>query len=207
MAILFRRANGIYYCITYHNGHRVWRSTGMRRRLDAEMHLQGLTREIDRQKEEKPVTEVTEPGSLTFREFMSQWRTYAETSFAPSTIRLCNEAIRNFLRIVGDRVLTDYRAIDIEHFKACRIKEVSPSKTNIDFADIKAIFNVAAKWDLLGKNACVGAKLVKIPPQRPAYLTKEEFSRLLDSIKIPWLKDIVTFAVSTMMRASEIANA
>jgi hypothetical protein len=36
MAIRFRRSNGIYYLINYDKGHRVWRSTGKRRRVDAQ---------------------------------------------------------------------------------------------------------------------------------------------------------------------------
>ncbi len=27
MSLLFRRSNGFYYLVTYHNGHRTWRST------------------------------------------------------------------------------------------------------------------------------------------------------------------------------------
>jgi integrase len=96
--------------------------------------------------------------------------------------------------------------LDIEKFKAQRLAEVSPAKTNIDFTDIKAIMNVAVKWNLLEKNPCAGVKRVKIPPQRPVYLTKPEFSRLVQSIQAPWMRNIVTFAVATMMRAGEIVN-
>ena len=47
---------------------------------------------------------------------------------------------------------------------------------------------------------------MKIPPQRPAYLTTEEISRLLESIKTSWLRDIVAFAVVMIMREGEIVN-
>ena len=126
MAILFRRSNGIYYLVTHHNGHRVWRSTGKRRRIDAEKYL----RDVERQPEKK---EEAKSQHLTFSQFIPDWRTYAETNLTRSTIRLYDESIRNLRRIIGDRDLRGYTPMDPEKFKAARLKEVSPSKTNIDF--------------------------------------------------------------------------
>jgi len=199
MAILFRRSNGVYYHVTCQKGKRIWRSTGKRNRLEAEKFLRNVALE-GQNKADK------ESRGITFSEFVARWRTYAETSFAPSTIRLYNESIRNLVRIVGDRELRSYTALDIEKFKANRLVEVSPTKTNIDFSDIKAMMNVAVKWNMLDKNPCAGVKRVKIPPQRPVYLTQAEFADLLQSIKVGWLRDIATFAVTTMMRIGEIVN-
>ena len=161
MASLFRRCNGIYYHVTYDNWHRIWRSTGKRRRVEAEKYLRSLALQVDEKEEKKS-------PALTFSEFVTQWRTYAENKFASCTIRLYNESIRNLLRILGDRKLNAYSPLDLETFESQRLKEVSQSKTNIDFRDIKAILNVSVKWNLLDKNPCAGVKLVKIPPQRPA---------------------------------------
>lgn len=96
--------------------------------------------------------------------------------------------------------------MDIEKVKAKRLAEVSPTKTNIDFSDIKAIMNVAVKWNLLEKNPCAGVKRVKISPQRHCYLTKQEFDNLIQSIRAPWLREFVAFAVATMMRIGEFVN-
>jgi integrase len=203
MASLFRRSNGIYYFATYHQGRRIWRSTGKHLRRDALRFLGELS--VSSEETEEVTREHPTPG-LTFSKFILQWRTYAGTSFAPSTVRLYNDTIKNLTRILGDRELRRYSPLDMEKFKAERLKEVSPSKTNIDFTNVKAMFNVAVKWGMLDENPCKGVKLVKVPPQRPAYLSEEEFSRLIQSIQAPWLRDIVSFAVSTMMRAGEIAN-
>ena len=86
MAILFRRSNGVYYHVTYLKGKRIWRSTGKRRRLEAEKFLRNVALE-GQNKADK------ESRGITFSEFVARWRTYAETSFAPSTIRLYNESI------------------------------------------------------------------------------------------------------------------
>jgi site-specific recombinase XerD len=92
------------------------------------------------------------PQCISFSGFIPQWRVYANTSFMKNTIRLYNSALKNFIRIIGDKPLNEYRAMDLEHYKSIRLKEVSPTKTNIDFASIKAFFNMAVKWDLLNKN-------------------------------------------------------
>lgn len=199
MAILFRRSNGIYYHVTYLNGRRTWKSTGARRRVDAEKHIRDAFMQEQSPMEQKP-------SAPRFSEFIVEWHVYADTSFAPSTIRLYHESIRSFLRHIGDLPLNAYSPQHMEKFKGLRLKEVSPAKTNIEFANIKAMLNVAVKWGKIEKNPCTGVKLVKIPPQRPAYLSKEDFSRLMDSIKAPWFREIVAFAVSTMMRAGEIVN-
>ena len=80
MATLFRRSNGIYYLATHHNGHRVSRSTGKRRKIHAEKYL----RSLDRQDEQKPRIGLPQ---LTFQGFVPEWRTYAEANFTRSTIR------------------------------------------------------------------------------------------------------------------------
>ena len=77
MAILFRRSNGIYYLVTDHNGHRVWRSTGMRRRIDAEKYLRDIERQAQKKVDLQP---QAQPKGLTFKQFVPEWRTYAETN-------------------------------------------------------------------------------------------------------------------------------
>jgi integrase len=41
---------------------------------------------------------------------------------------------------------------------------------------------------------------------RPMYLTPEDFQKLLSVIHYGWFRDLVRFAVSTMMRVGEIVN-
>jgi len=211
MSLLFRRSNGIYYLVTYHSGHRLWRSTGKRRRAEAEKFVRdSVLRPVPTMasptSQDEKLAPVLKPSCVSFSEFIPQWRVYANTSFMPNTTRLYDSAFRDFVRLIGDKALNEYKAIDLEHSKAKRLSEVSSTKTNIDFATIKAFFNMAVKWGALEKNPCSGVKLVKIPPQRPVYLTKEDFDKLTTSIKEIWFREIVAFAVATMMRAGEIVN-
>ena len=98
------------------------------------------------------------PQCVSFSGFIPQWRVYANTSFMKNTIRLYDSALKNFIRKVGDKPLNEYRAMDLEHYKSLRLKEVSPTKTNIDsrrtqsyIAAVPLVLCAAGT-----KHACVG---------------------------------------------------
>jgi hypothetical protein len=179
MSLLFRRSNGFYYLVTYHNGHRAWRSTGKRRRAEAEKYLRDSLLQAEQTGTPKMVqrdthVEVPKPQCISFSEFIPQWRVYANTSFMINTIRLYDSALKNFIRLVGDKALNEYKAMDLEHYKSMRLKEVSPTKTNIDFASIKAFFNMAVNGPLShGHSRFQDSKYSAKSPQYPHKTTRE----------------------------------
>ena len=131
---------------------------------------------------------------------------YAVTNFAPTTVLLYKQAVGTFRRLIGNRQLKAYTVRDVEAFKTHRLKEVSPVKVNIDFRTVKAFLQTALRWELIEKNPFSGVKQIKVPSERPTYLTKEDFHRLLRLIPLAWFRDLVTFAVCTMMRSGEITS-
>ncbi|MGB6121467.1 MAG: hypothetical protein WBG80_06145, partial [Bacteroidota bacterium] len=95
MAILFRRANGIYYHVSYHKGRRTWRSTGKRRRVDAEKTVRSWASRPEPVEPKKP------KRGPTLSEFTREWQEYAETNLARTTVLLYRGAIKTFLRHLG----------------------------------------------------------------------------------------------------------
>jgi len=86
MSLLFRRSNGFYYLVTYSNGHRVWRSTGKRRRAEAEKCLRDSLLQAEQSgalmiAPREMQMEIQRPQCISFSEFIPQWRVYANTSF------------------------------------------------------------------------------------------------------------------------------
>ena len=123
MSLLFRRSNGYYYLVTFHNGHRVWRSTGKRRRAEAEKCLRDSLLQTEQSvapliAPREMQMQIQRPQCISFSEFIPQWRVYANTSFMINTIRLYDSALKNFIRLIGDKALNEYRAMDLEHYKA-----------------------------------------------------------------------------------------
>ena len=197
MATLIIRPNGIYYYVFSVKGKRVWRSTQARSREEAEKTLDGFLSELQPYKVAKP----------TVTQFREQFLPYARTNMAPGTVLLYEAAIKTYIRIMGDKRMDLYGIADAERFKTHRLSEkVSPSKVNIDFRCIKAYFQVAVKWGLISQNPFNDVKQLRIPQMRPVFLTKEEFSTLISVIPDEWFRDLVTFAIMTMMRVGEIVN-
>lgn len=71
---------------------------------------------------------------------------------------------------------------------------------------LRAALNIAVNWDLIVNNPFRKCKQLRIPPQKPIYLTHEEFNKITVIIELDWYKDIIIFAVSTMMWLGEIIN-
>jgi integrase/recombinase XerD len=94
----------------------------------------------------------------------------------------------------------------VEQFKVKRLEEVSDVKVNIDFRTLRAAFSLAVRWNLIPDNPFKKCKQLRIPERRPVYLTLDEYQTLVSVIDKEWFRDIVRFAVTTMMRLGEIVN-
>ncbi len=195
MASVFLRPNGVYYVVATLKGKRVWRSTGAKTREEAEAVARQLFPEF---------LNARSHGKLS--DFIPQYMEYAETNLAPSTVRLYRDALRSFVRIIGDKRLGHYIAVDIERFKIARVKQVKPVRVNLECRHLKSFFQTAVRWGNIQQNPCMGVKFLKIPPQRPIFFTKPEFQQLLAVIPHQWFRDLVLFTLSTMMRNNEVVH-
>jgi len=194
MASLFRRSNGYYYVLKTVNNRRVWESTGARNKAKALKYLIQGQKPADR------------GASLKLSQFQDQVIAYARTNVAPSTVLLYGYALRDLIRLVGDNSLTEYTPQTVEQFKVARLSEVSPVKVNIDFRTLRAAFSLGVKWGIIPDNPFKKCRQLRIPPTRPVYLTLEEYRKVISVMDKDWFKEIVRFAVATMMRLGEIVN-
>lgn len=194
MPSLIQRSNGYFYLVTHVNGKRVWQSTGAKTKTDALKFI------ADRKRKSK------KSNILTLGQFRTQFLSYARANLAPSTITLYDGAISNFIKHLGDLILSEYTPQMIEQFKVMHLIKMSPTKVNIDFRSLKSVFSAAMRWGLILENPFCRCKQVRIPQTRPIFLTPDDFQKLLSVINYDWFRDIVRFAVSTMMRVGEIVN-
>lgn len=194
MACLIRRNNGIYYALTCERGKQRWASLQTRDYAEA----QGLFQELD----EKRKREVRSLTSDFFEDFLRS----APLNYSDKTITMYAQAFKNFLRICGDRKITDMAAFDAENFRRKRVTEISPVSTNIEIRTLKAAFNQAKKLKLTQENPFQEVKPVRVPHKEAAHLTETEYRKLLSVIDDPEFGDLVRFAVFTMLRRGEIAH-
>lgn len=113
--------------------------------------------------------------------------------------------IKILKRFFGGRYLNEITALDVEKYKAERIKTVKPATVNRGLAVLRSMYNRAIEWKKIKENPCNTVRLFKENNQRLRYLEQAEINKLLDNCSGN-LKGIVTVAVFTGMRRGEILN-
>lgn len=196
--LLFKRSNGIYYVLYEQDGLRRWKSTGKTHKAEAFKSLTDFEA-LFRQK--------TRSVSLSlFTRDVSQ---YVETNFAKRTHIIYKQALEHLKGIVGECSLASLTSQHLDKYKALRVAgehSVQPVTVNIELRALKAAMNVAVRWQLLERNPFASVKQLHVPERVPEYFTREQFSKLLESVNEQWLRDAILFAAGTGMRQAEILN-
>lgn len=92
MACFHLRSSGIFYLVACRNGKRIWRSTGVKDRKQAEEVARSLFPEL-----------MARWARMTASRFALRHFPYAQADFAPSTVRLYRGALEAFLSQSGSR--------------------------------------------------------------------------------------------------------
>ncbi len=167
--------------------------------------------------------EGRKPSICSYLNFSAPFLAYAEGSFSKGTVAIYKASLRNFIEYIGDFPLANYTPQHFDAYKTERQKPVKvvimikdghkteiekivrPVTVNIELRTLRAFFNTAVRWKLLESNP-FKIQLVKVPENKPTFLTKLEFQKLLGVIEESWLKEIIIFAVSTGLRRGELVN-
>lgn len=141
---------------------------------------------------------------MKFSTFAEKYLEYMANNTAPKTVENSKRVVEQFKRAMGDPLLTDLRATDLEAYKEKRRREWSATTVNIDTRTLKAAMNLAVDWEYLPKNPFAGVRPIRQEKKLTAYISREDFQTLIDLIEEPHLKRVVVFAALTGMRRGEI---
>ncbi len=194
MASLFRRHNGIYYIVSSHEGKRVWRSLRTRDDTEAKNAFEEFERE-QRRKSRSLISDFSE-------DFLNR----APLTLRKKTVEIYTQSFKNFLRICGNKPISKVTPLEVERFKQNRAPEVSAISVNIELRTLRAAFNEAKRLKVIEENPFQGMKLIRVPFKEASHLSECEFSRVLMIIADQGFRNLVKFAVFTMMRLGEITN-
>jgi integrase len=131
---------------------------------------------------------------------------YVGATLEPGTLAIYRTTFAHFSRSAGDLPLPSLTPRHIDTYKIERLAAVAPTTVNIELRTLKSAFRMGVRWNMLRKSPLEGLSLARVPERQPAYFSREEFQRLLDAIKEPWLRDVVLFAAVTGMRQGEILS-
>lgn len=139
-------------------------------------------------------------------EFMIEYLEVSKPPYKSSKTHLSiKTAFNEFLRIAGDKDLSEYTTKDVDYFlkEKSKVSSFTARRCRIH---IKAGFNQALKWNYIEKNPFMDSIRIRIPESDLLYLTKEDFNKLLSVIEKDIWKDVFTSAVYTGLRLGELVN-
>ncbi len=131
---------------------------------------------------------------------------YTSDNLQYSTSKIYNRVLNDMIRIIKDKPVKLITNRDIENYKSVRVTEVKKTTVNIDLKTMKAILNLALKWNWINENPMKYVKLLLIEQKEKLSFNEIELKVLLNSIRDQYLKNIVLFGLYTGCRLNEIIN-
>ncbi|HMQ70129.1 MAG TPA: tyrosine-type recombinase/integrase [Ignavibacteria bacterium] len=199
---LSKAKNGFYYlyyqCEISQKRKKI--SCKTKRKTDANIYLSNFVRESRQVKREKPLNAY---HLLDLRKEVLQ---YVSDNLRRGTLLLYKNAFKDLLRITGNKAIKLITVSDIEKFKSIRLTEVKPSTVNIQLTTIKAIFNIALRFNWIHSNPCDSIKKIAIPQKDRLIFSDSEIKLILNNTQKPVIKNLIKFALLTGCRLSEICN-
>ena len=194
---IYQRGENWYIDFTF-KGQRIRESIGPSRK-DAEKVIAKKKTEIV---ENKYLDIRKDPDPITFHKFAKEYLQWAKTNKKPSTYAR-DLAIMKVLDKVFTGNMQDITTWQIEKFKAKRKETCKVGSVNRELALVKHLFTKAIEWRKTKENPSKSVKFLKGAEKRVRFLMPADIQKLISNC-VDWLKPIVTVAVHTGMRKSEL---
>lgn len=147
----------------------------------------------------------TQKIESAFKDFVENWfQVYVKNNNKHSEIVTKESIIRvHLVPYFGRSKLQDIGNLDIERYKAKKIKENLSAKTiNNHLSVLRKSLHTALEWGTI--KFCPGIKNLKTLPHEYDFLTSEEANRLIDAADGKW-RDMIVVALGTGLRFGELA--
>lgn len=125
---------------------------------------------------------------------------------ANSTLALYAATLSSLIRVIGNIPLITLAPYHFECYTSRRLMSVSPTRANIEFRALRALFSRAVLFQMVPAHPMAGLRQVRMPPHVVRILSQKELVHLLKTIDRKEFRALVIVAVCTAMRAGEIAS-
>jgi len=199
---LLKHKNGIYYFhFVNEYGKRNAKSTNKTLKAEAMREIvkpDFITSTKTPQKEKVKIQYI--------RDLKAEVMQYVSNNLEKTTASLYRNVFDNMIRIFKDKPIRLITPIDIENFKTIRASEITRATVNKDLSTMKAIFNIAIRFEWINKNPVNGVKKYSIPEKNNLAFTDLQMNMILSNIKSEKLRSLVMFAGFTACRLNEVLN-
>jgi site-specific recombinase XerD len=198
---LSKHKNGIYY-VHYTDditGKRNAISTKEKYKPEAIKYLSDFKNNLKNKSKEKLKVHY-------LSELKTEVMQYVLNNMEFSTCKLYKAVFDNMLRLFNDKPVKLINSSDIELYKTIRAGEVSKATVNKDINTMKAIFNIAIRFDWLNVNPVKNIKKLSIPEKEYLAFTDVQIKTILGKIENQSIKNFIKFAILTGCRLNEIVN-
>jgi integrase len=131
---------------------------------------------------------------------------FKNSDLSPKTQQIYDTAFQKLITVIGNKELRFVIFKDIENFKSTVARVLKPNTVNIYLRTLKAAFNYAKLLGAIYENPVNAVKFIKIYDKNRLCFETRDIPRLINSVKSPFLKRIVKFAILSGMRRGEIMN-
>lgn len=145
-------------------------------------------------------------SSFKLDSFKTEILQYAKMNLSSSSLAIYSRCLNNLIEVFGNLPLKHITNKDIETYKDKRALEVRKTSVNVEIRTLKAIFNIAVKWEYINNNPLKGIKQFSIPEAEPSVFSTSDISLIISLLPNQTLKNIVLFASLTGCRLNEILN-
>ena len=175
------------------------RSTGTTDKRLAE----GILGQVKVQMVEGRFFDKSKEQERTLRELLDRY--LSEHAARRANYRRDRTSVKNLNKFFGNPTLDQITPKRIVAYKNQRyIDGVKPATINRELASLKKAFNLARReWEWCDDNPVCRVSMEQENNTRDRWLTVEEEQRLL-AAAIPWLRELIVFAIYTGMRMGEI---
>ena len=193
-----RKRGKTWYVDYYYKGKRHVKAISKHKRL-AELALKDIEVKIAK----KEHLGIHDPEKILFSTFADKYMAYSQSNKSPGSSKRDGVNLEHLKKMFGNLNLYELRPDMIEEYKQQRQEKVGSASINRELSTLKHMYTMAIQWGYVSQNPAKKVKLLKEPPGRVRYLSKEEIGKLLDACNES-LKPIVITALNTGMRRGEI---
>ena len=148
----------------------------------------------------------------TFSKFQNNYLTHCSLTKQSSTWDREKRVLKTFGKFIGDIELNIIDRQLIDNYIKYRLEQktvrpngiVSKSTVNLELRHLKAIFNIAVRWNIIKKNPFWGVNMLRVPESDcPKYLTIAEIKKVRATVKNTEWQNIIDFYLWTGVRLHE----